>query len=249
MTIPAIDNISNVLFVSKVNAQANAQPRQLANRTSFETSIAPSRSKDLTQQAVNKGVLVNSILEEIFSLITTAEKTTLPTNYPEISRVTLQADISTLLKSLETVINSSEIGSVSLLRSDTRTLLLESNELGGSIKVEGIAIDADALGLSKINILSDLGLKDASSRINNALYALKERLGRIGNLNEALNNHVNYGNLINTGGYGTSLGSSVAHNLTVGPSTYSPPISYGGAVTGQYAASQFNRGSFVNLIG
>lgn len=243
MTIPAIDSLSRALYVPSVTAEPKTQARALANRTPFETTIAPSRSKGLTQQALDKGVLVNSIIEGISSLIKLAEKTALPTNFPNSSRVTLQAEITTLLKSLNDVVNAAEIGSVSLLRSESRTILLETNELGGAIKVQGVAVDADALGLSKINILSDLGIKDASSSIDNALYSVKARLDRLNQLDQAVNNRLDYGRLSYPSGETTS---SLALNSL---SSYAPPISYGSAVSGQYQRTTFNRGSFINLIG
>ncbi|MDV7339016.1 hypothetical protein RYZ26_05400 [Terasakiella sp. A23] len=249
MAIPAIDNLSAVLYVPTVTSQSSTQPSALSQRQPFATSIAPSRSKDLTELAVAKSSLVSSVIEGLASLINIAEKTNLPTNFPETSRVTLQADISRFLNTLETIVDSAEVGSVSLLRSDNRTLYLETNELGGKIKVQGVAVDSQALGLSNINVLSDLGVEDAARRINDALYSVEERLGRIQQLNDAISQGFNYGSLVNSAGGGTSLGNSVAQDLSIGSDTYSPPIQYSNPVSGQYAASSFNRGSFVNLIG
>jgi hypothetical protein len=242
MTIAAIDSLSQALFVSRVSAQAKTPSRSVAQHPSSETTIAPSRSKSLTRQALQNGEIANSIINGIASLINSAQKTNLPSNFPDQTRVTLQADITSLLKSLDTVVNSAEIGSVSLLRSDDRTLLLQTSELGGTIKAQGTALDAKALGISDINILSDLGLQDASTRINRAVYAVKERLDRLGNLDNAVNNRIDFGSLVNPSGNNTTMLSSPS-------SGYAPAVAYGGAVSGQYSANQFNRGSFVNLIG
>lgn len=249
MTNIAIDNLSRALFVPTVNAQLNPQPRALAQRQPFDTSVTRSRSQVLTAQGLTKGKLVYSILQGISTLITAAKKTALPSNFPETTRVTLQAELTRLLKNLDDVVNSAEVGSISLLRTDARTIRLETTTQGGSIKVNGVALDAKALGLSNINILSNLGLKDAARRVSSALQITPDRLSRLDQLDKAVTNRIDFGILQNSYGNGTSLGSTVAHHIAIGPAGYAPPIQYGSPISGQSGAQAFERGSFINLIG
>lgn len=250
MSIPAIDNLSSVLYVPRVTQQqTRASSVALSQSPAAVTSIAPSRSQTLARLAAENGKISASIVEAIGSLVSIAEKTSLPSSHPNLTRVNLEADLNKLLQQLDNIANSAEVGSVSLLRSDRRTIYLETNELGGSIKAQGTALDSQALGLSNISVLSDLGVKDASSRVDRAIYAVQERLDRIGQLNEALTRGFNYGSLTNATQDGSSFGNNVAQDIAVGNEGFYQPIQYSNPLSGQYSASSFNRGSFVNLIG
>ncbi len=205
MSIPPIDTLSAVLYVPKIQStQTRTNNSALSERTPFNTVISPSRSRELVQQATNKGQYIQSILQGLSDLAKITEKTTLPTNYPDTSRVNLQAQLSIYLKKIDDIANSAEVGSVSLLRGDSRNIYLQTNELGGSIKVQGLAIDTKSLGLSNISFLSDYDIKNASRRINDALYAVNERLQNLAELDLAINQGGNFGDLYSSAGNGST---------------------------------------------
>ncbi|SCA57838.1 hypothetical protein MTBPR1_70110 [Candidatus Terasakiella magnetica] len=247
MAIPSIDNLSAALYVPSATAAPKSQPKALAQRQPFETQIAPSRSKALSQIARVKGAVIQSLVKGLDALVKQADKTTLPNSFPETSRVNLQAEITTILGNIERLVNSAEVGSVSLLRTEERTIKLQSSEYGGKIEVKGVAIDAQALGLSNINVLSELGIKDASRRVENALYVVNERVNRLEQLDKALRNEIDFGSLTNVSN-NASLATNVASNYASSGS-YNPPVQYQTQSSGQYNARFFERGSFVDLQG
>jgi hypothetical protein len=247
VAIPSISNLESVLYVPTVTATSPSQPKALAQRTSFETNIAPSRSRELTTFALAKGEIIQELINGLETLINAAQKTNLPTDFPNQSRVSLQADIDVILKNIDDIANSAEIGSISLLRADQRNIYLETTELGGRIQATGLAIDTNSLGLSSLNILTDLGIKDATNRIASASFTVNQRLERLNQLNEAINNQFDYGNLSSSSS--SSLSNNLAETIANDSTGYNIPIAYSNPVTGQYDAQNYSNGSFVNLIG
>lgn len=247
MAIPAIDNLSQVLIVNRVQAPQRTQAPQLTQRTSFETVVAPSRSKELIALATAKAGFLEDLVNGLKTLVKAADKTALPTPFPDTSRVSIQAEITNILKNINSIVESAEIGTISLLRSDNRPIYLQTNELGGKIRVQGVALDTDALGLSKINVLSELGIDDALRRTQSASYGASERVSRLEQLAEALFNATNFGQLTNVSPT-ASLPTNVASNFAASGSLY-PPVSFVSPNTGQGENQLYNRGSYIDLIG
>ena len=136
MSVSSIDNLSAVLYVPKIQTTTNSNQSSAVQRQSFNTTIAPSRSRELVQKATAQGQYIQSILQGLSNLAAIAEKTTLPSNYPDITRVNLQAELTKFIKSIDDIANSAEVGSISLLRGDSRSIYLKTKtRLDGNFKL------------------------------------------------------------------------------------------------------------------
>lgn len=236
MAIPAIDNLSAALYVPKALATPRSQPAVVEQQGARTITISPSRSEDLISNAQLNGSLIQTLLKSLSTLASAAEKTNLPSATYEPTRVTLQGDITRILNQIDELAQEASVGSVSLLSTDYRPIQLETTNLGGKISAKGLAIDTRALGLTGINVLSDLGVENTQYRIEAAIASANESLARLDQL---------------AGAFSSSYDVNAIRDLAVNANSQLSPTATGpyfnSTVTSSAYQQSYERGSFIDL--
>lgn len=234
--IPNIDTLSTALYVPKALHRARAPVVRSSSADDSVRHLSIERSKSLIAKAQGSVSKILGFISDLSHLINQATQTSLPSSFPTSSRVSIQGQISVLLKAIDTVAAKASLGTENLLQPGKRSFKITTSSLGGSITASSFSMEIKALGLKDINILSDLGIKDAVNRIQIAGTDANLKSMKLNTLESALTSSDISGAL-------ATFNNNVLNSTpTAAQSFYSP--------FGPTSQSQtFQRGSLINITG
>ncbi len=107
-----------------------------------------------------------------------------------ISRLNLDSDTQRSLFLIDKLVKSSTLNHGNLISSSSPNVRITTTRFGGSIDIAPQPLDTTGLNLSGISLMTDVGAKDAASRIKSALNQATRRVNSL----EALQRAVSSGN-------------------------------------------------------
>lgn len=234
--IPSIDSLSAALYVPNALEKARTPVVRSSSADVSVRQLSIARSKNLIANAQAHVGKITDFVDDLATLVSQANRTTLPSSFPNSSRVSIQGQISVILKAIDTVSGKAGIGTENLLQPGNRSFKISTSSLGGSITASSFAMDTKALGLSDLNVLSDLGIKDALNSVQVASTSVSLKSMNLNTLASALNSS-------------DISGALAAFSNNVLNSTPTEPQSFYSAYGATSQAQAFQRGSLLNIIG
>lgn len=134
--------------------------------------------RDLVTKAVEAAQSVLAGLAEIRSKAETARDTGYLAGVPDISRVTLGADVRILIGRLDDAVAKATAGGASLV-SGSGTVRIATTGLGGSVTAAVQALDSRSLGIDNLDLSTDDDVTLAIGRITSALVDAGLKAGQL----------------------------------------------------------------------
>lgn len=204
-------------------------PSGLASNASHPASLSLKDAQNLVSKAQDALVEVRDGLAQLQKQAQAARDSSFLDAMEDLSRVTLQTDMQSLIRRMDDAVQSATVAGANLVSSQSRDVRLPTTGLGGSIVAAVQALDSKALGLSDIDLSTDDGVEAAVSAVSRALADLAAKDVRIQALSAAYQGQTDFNSLLQGVIATTSLGYA----------------GYGGDARTQSTSG--NRGSVVNV--